>query len=49
MFFCDVIRTRTVDIRICSLRRKLHLEKIIRTVPTVGYMLGRLWRKLYGW
>ena len=49
MFFCDVIRTRTVDILICSLRRKLHLEKIIRTVPTVGYMLGRLWRKLYGW
>lgn len=33
------IATRTVDIHICSLRRKLHLEKSIQTVPTIGYML----------
>lgn len=33
------LATRTVDIHISSLRRKLHLEKNIRTVPTIGYML----------
>ena len=31
--------TRTVDMKIASLRKKLHMEDIIRTIPKLGYRL----------